>query len=199
MAIVRTGETAAIPDLVEALVLAGITTVEVALVGPGSMVGIRQALRRGIPDLVLGAGTVLGLEDAGAVLDEGVSYIVAPVLRAEVVSYALRRGAAAFPGAFTPTEVFAASQTGATAVKLFPARVGGPRYVSTLLGPFPHALLVPTGGITSEDGPAYLRAGAAAIAVGSPLLQDAARTGDMVALGTRARSLVHAVANAEPP
>jgi 2-dehydro-3-deoxyphosphogluconate aldolase / (4S)-4-hydroxy-2-oxoglutarate aldolase len=188
LAILRTSATELIPSIVEALVQAGICTVEIALCGPATVPAIRSVTRRNIPGLLLGAGTVLDAEAAGAVLGAGAAYFVSPAVIPEVVRFATERELAVFPGAYTPTEILAATRLGATAVKLFPASAGGPGYLKALLDPLPSAQLVPTGGVTLDAIPGYLSAGATAVAIGSPLIRDADITGDLRALAARAET-----------
>lgn len=188
LAILRTTATDAIPGIVETLVHAGICTVEIPISGPATVNAIRDVSRRRIPGLLLGAGTVLDADAAAAVLEAGAAYFVTPALVPEVVRFATERELAVFPGAFTPTEVLTATRLGATAVKLFPASIGGPRYLKALLDPLPATQLIPTGGVTLDSIPEYLSAGAAAVAIGSPLIRDADTTGDLRALGARAET-----------
>ena len=95
----------------------------------------------------------------------------------DVVRTAVDLGVPAVPGALSPTEITAALAAGATAVKLFPAGLGGPAYLRALRGPFPDVPFVPTGGIELEDVRGWLDAGAACVGLGSALVSAApART-----------------------
>lgn len=189
MAIVRTRHTAAIPALVQTLVEGGLTTVEIALASSDTLDGVRATARLGITELILGAGTILTADDGRSALHAGATFLVSPAVIPEVITDATNRGVAVFPGAYTPTEIVSATRAGATAVKVFPASVGGPQYIAALGGPFPDIPLLPTGGVQLSDVTAYLEAGAVAVAIGSPLVQDAATTGDTAALLSRARKL----------
>jgi 2-dehydro-3-deoxyphosphogluconate aldolase/(4S)-4-hydroxy-2-oxoglutarate aldolase len=102
------------------------------------------------------------------------------------------------PGALTPTEVVAAWEAGATAVKLFPARLGGPRYLRELREPLDDIPIVPTGGVSVESIPEWFAAGAVAVGAGGPLLGDALATGDLVGLRARAAAMLAAVRGARP-
>ncbi|MBA3620577.1 MAG: 2-dehydro-3-deoxyphosphogluconate aldolase, partial [Acidothermales bacterium] len=97
------------------------------------------------------------------------------------------------PGAFTPSEILQAWRSGASAVKVFPASLGGPAYLRAVRAPLPDIPLVPTGGISVDAAPAYLQAGALAVGIGSPLVGDAGDTGDLHALRRRAETLVAGV------
>ena len=90
----------------------------------------------------------------------------------------------------TPTELFASWSAGAAAVKIFPANQVGPGYLNDLRGPFPGIAAVPSGGVDLLGAEAWLRAGAAAVSVGGPLLGDALRGGDLEALRDRATAFV---------
>ncbi len=94
------------------------------------------------------------------------------------------------PGALTPTEIVAAWASGATAVKLFPARLGGPGYLRDIREPLPDIPIVPTGGVSAENVPDWFAAGAAAVGVGGTLIGDALDGGDLSALAARAAELI---------
>jgi 2-dehydro-3-deoxyphosphogluconate aldolase / (4S)-4-hydroxy-2-oxoglutarate aldolase len=129
----------------------------------------------------------------------GAGFIVAPDTRAGVAARALAHGLAYYPGALTPTEVGAAWDLGAAAVKVFPARQVGPDYLRELHGPFRDIALLPTGGIGIEAAADFIAAGAIAVGVGGPLLGDAHDGGDLRALDERARRLLATVAAAKAP
>ncbi len=100
------------------------------------------------------------------------------------------RGIPAFPGALTPTEILAASRAGAAAVKVFPAGVLGPRYLLEAHGPLPGIPLIPTGGVTADNAPEFIAAGAVAVGLGGWLTGS----GDPGIVATRARTLMEALA-----
>ena len=104
----------------------------------------------------------------------------------ESVAESVARGIPVLVGAFTPTEVVTAVGLGATAVKLFPSSIGGPAYLRALRDPLPGVSFVPVGGVNAALAAEYLSAGAVAVGVGSPLVGDAARGGDLDALRARA-------------
>jgi 2-dehydro-3-deoxyphosphogluconate aldolase / (4S)-4-hydroxy-2-oxoglutarate aldolase len=102
-------------------------------------------------------------------------------------------GVPVLAGALSPSEVWAAHEAGAAAVKLFPASLGGPAYLRALRDPFPDVPLVPVGGVDTGAAVAYLAAGAVAVGVGSPLLGDAVTGGDLGALAERVARFREAV------
>jgi len=113
-------------------------------------------------------GTLLDL--LGATLGAGAAFLVAPGYDRDVAAAAREAGVPYIPGALTPTEVQRCLADGAELVKLFPAGALGAAYVRDLLGPFPALRLMPTGGVSAENAAAFLEAGAAAVAVGSSLV-----------------------------
>ena len=106
-----------------------------------------------------------------------------------IVDWCVERGVPCVPGALTPTEVLAAWHAGASAVKLFPASIVGPGYISQLRGPFPHIPLLPTGGISADDAAAWIAAGAIGVGLGGWLIGDGEPTG----IEARARAVRAAV------
>jgi 2-dehydro-3-deoxyphosphogluconate aldolase / (4S)-4-hydroxy-2-oxoglutarate aldolase len=182
------------PALVEpalTLFAAGIAFVEISLTTPGACATIEQLAARAPEGARVGAGTVLTVEDVAEVASAGAQFVVTPAM-AESVGESVRRGLPVAAGALTPTEVLAAHRLGATAVKIFPASSVGPGYLTALRGPFPGIALLAVGGIGIPETTQYLRAGALAVGVGSPLLGDAGAGGDLAALRDRALAYVAA-------
>jgi len=113
-----------------------------------------------------------------------------PVLAAVQAS-----GKLAIPGALTPTELMMARANGAKLIKIFPCgSVGGAKYLKALKGPFPDAVLIPTGGVNATNAAEFIAAGAYALGVGSELVNSAAlREGNLAKITDAARELVQAV------
>jgi 2-dehydro-3-deoxyphosphogluconate aldolase / (4S)-4-hydroxy-2-oxoglutarate aldolase len=195
VAIVRGRDADAATRSAVALVEAGVPLVEVSLTTVGAE-GVIERLRAELgPGAPLGAGTVCTAVDAMRAAEAGASFVVTPGY-GPGVEEAARLGLPAVVGALSPTEVIAATGAGATAVKLFPAAVGGPAYLKALRDPFPDVPFVPVGGVNAELAQSYLAAGAIAVGVGSPLLGDAPHGGDVAGLRERAKAFVEAVARA---
>jgi 2-dehydro-3-deoxyphosphogluconate aldolase/(4S)-4-hydroxy-2-oxoglutarate aldolase len=184
------------PDTALAAVLTlaecGVQLIEVSFTGTDAPGVLRRARAALGADHALGAGTVLTVDEARQAAEAGASYLVTPAL-APSLAEGTRLGLPVLAGALTPTEVVAANTGGATAVKLFPASLGGPDYLRALRDPFPHTPFVPVGGVNAESARTYLDRGAIAVGVGSPLLGDAAVGGDMSALRKRAADFLTAV------
>ncbi|HXE44104.1 MAG TPA: bifunctional 4-hydroxy-2-oxoglutarate aldolase/2-dehydro-3-deoxy-phosphogluconate aldolase [Conexibacter sp.] len=163
-----------------AVIEGGVDVVEVPLNVPGALDAVRSLVAR-FPDALVGAGTVMSAADARAALDAGASFLLSPVLRPEVIEAAHAAGAAAVPGAFTPTEIDACMRAGADLVKLFPADRLGPADLRAVLAALPDARLLPTGGISAANAAAWLAAGAVAVGVGGALTREPERAGELLA------------------
>jgi len=168
---------------------AGFTALEITMSTPEAVGQIRAA-RASIGETAeVGAGTVTSLEELEKAEAAGASFVVTPAVVPEVITAAVQRGLPVFAGAFSPTEVLAAHRLGATMVKLFPAHRLGPDYLRDLRGPFPDIRLLPTGGITPENLPAYCAAGASGFGIGGSLFPvDRIRIGDWDWVRSRAAS-----------
>ncbi|MFE2561858.1 bifunctional 4-hydroxy-2-oxoglutarate aldolase/2-dehydro-3-deoxy-phosphogluconate aldolase [Streptomyces sp. NPDC059352] len=191
VAILRSTSAARFPEVADTLREEGIRAVEFTLTTPHVLDALRE-YAQSLPDgTVLGAGTVTTPREAEAAVAAGAGYLITPATSLEVIAEGRRLGVPVLPGAFTPTEILSAWQAGAAMVKLFPASVGGPEYLRAVRAPLPDIPLVPTGGISLDEAPAYLAAGAAALGMGGPLVGDACAGGDLDALRERAARLVH--------
>jgi 2-dehydro-3-deoxyphosphogluconate aldolase / (4S)-4-hydroxy-2-oxoglutarate aldolase len=199
LAVVRGTEGRHTAAVLDTLAESGIRCLEVTMNTPGALDELRAARDRLPADVELGGGTVLTAEQVDAVADMGGAFVVAPDARPAVADRARARGVGYYPGALTPTEVGAAWQSGASAVKLFPASLGGPGYLRELRGPLRDVPLLPTGGVGIDDAGDYLRAGALAVGVGGALIGDALDGGDLAALRDRAKRLLASVAEAGRP
>ncbi|MFH8571394.1 bifunctional 4-hydroxy-2-oxoglutarate aldolase/2-dehydro-3-deoxy-phosphogluconate aldolase [Streptomyces sp. NPDC017993] len=163
----------------------GVPLVEISLSGRDALTVIERA-RAALGEAAwLGAGTVLTADDARRAADAGANLMVTPGLGAGLEE-SVRRELPTLAGVMTPSEVIAADALGASALKLFPASVGGPSYLQALRAPFPDLPFVPVGGVDAAAARAYFAAGAVAVGVGSPLIGDAADGGDLAALRRRA-------------
>jgi 2-dehydro-3-deoxyphosphogluconate aldolase/(4S)-4-hydroxy-2-oxoglutarate aldolase len=176
----------------------GIPIVEITMTVPGALDAIRSLARKSGGDVVIGAGTVLDEETAQACLDAGAVFLVSPGLDLPTVALAKEKGVAMLAGALSPTEVMAAWKAGADMVKIFPCgTVGGARYIKALRGPFPRVPMVPTGGVNATTAADFIVAGAAALGVGSELVDPAALEARRTEIITsHARALVDAVRRA---
>ena len=199
VAIVRGADPAAATRTVLTLAGEGVGLVEVSMTTPAALDVISRARRELGTETSVGAGTVIAAQDADRAADAGADFVVTPAI-VPALGRAAERGLPLLAGALTPTEVVAAAaQAGVVAVKLFPASLGGPRYLRALLDPFPSAALVPVGGVDADAACDYLAAGAVAVGVGSPLIGDAASGGSLDDLRARVRRFLAAVRDAPRP
>ncbi|HEV7468664.1 MAG: aldolase [Pseudonocardia sp.] len=184
-----------IPDaaaLCRALAAGGIRTVELTFTTPGVLDHLRAAA--GEPGVDLGVGTVLTGDQAKAAIDAGATFLVTPGLRRAVADVAVAAGVPVYLGAFTPTEVAEAMDLGASAVKIFPAGRLGPAYLRDLLGPYPHARLLPSGGVSTDNAAEFLAAGASAVCAGTSVVPPAAvAAGEWDLITDRARAFAAAL------
>jgi 2-dehydro-3-deoxyphosphogluconate aldolase / (4S)-4-hydroxy-2-oxoglutarate aldolase len=157
----------------------GVDVVEVPLGVPGALAAISSL--SALPGALVGAGTVMTAADARAALDAGARFLLSPVLVPEVIEVAHAAGAAAVPGAFTPTEIDACMRAGADLVKLFPADWLTPADLRVLLTVLPDAPLLPFGGVSTANAAEWLAAGAVAVGVGGALTREPERTGELFA------------------
>jgi 2-dehydro-3-deoxyphosphogluconate aldolase/(4S)-4-hydroxy-2-oxoglutarate aldolase len=169
MAIIRMDSSKDIVPTVEALASGGIEFIEVSLVTPQAVEHIARARERLGSSVMIGAGTVLDTESAVAAILAGADFIVSPNTRVETIQTARRYGKPSFAGAFTPTECLLAWESGADAVKIFPAMPAGPEHLKAIHAPLPQIPLVAVGGVTLENLPAFFRAGACGVAGASSL------------------------------
>ena len=179
----------------EAIVAGGIGIAEITMLVPNAIHVMEQLADRYGDKLLLGAGTVLDTETCRAALLAGAQFIVTPALDTRVIEMARRYSKPCIPGALTPTEVLTAWQAGADWVKLFPCGpVGGPSYLKALKGPFPQIEFIPTGGVNLETTPEFIKAGAAAVAVGGELVNlKALKEGKLEVITEAARKFLEAV------
>ncbi len=149
---------------------AGIPIVEITMTTPGAADVIAE-LKGSNEEVIVGAGTVLDLEEARICLGAGAAFLTSTGLDPEILAFALKNDVAMIPGALTPTEVMMARKAGGDFVKVFPcSSVGGASYIRALKGPFPHIRLVASGGVNQQTAAQFIHAGANAIGVGRELL-----------------------------
>lgn len=136
-----------------------------------------KVLREGLPEMLVGAGTVFSLQIAKEAIKAGARFIVSPHLDEEIVAYCVKKDIIVCPGVYTPTEVNRAIQAAVKAkgneftnmedlpllLKIFPASSGGPEHIKALRAVFPNVRFIPLGGINAENLADYIKSGAWAI------------------------------------
>jgi 2-dehydro-3-deoxyphosphogluconate aldolase/(4S)-4-hydroxy-2-oxoglutarate aldolase len=191
VAVVRTDRPQQVPPICEALLAGGVLAVEITLTVPQAIEAIRHASQRFASRALIGAGTVLNAESCRLALMAGAEFIVSPITKLEILQAAHADDRPVMLGAYTPTEAQAAHEAGADFIKIFPADKLGPAYIRTLRAPLPHLRMVPTGGVDLQTAADFLRAGCAALGVGSSLLTaEILRTSNWAELTRLAKAFV---------
>jgi 2-dehydro-3-deoxyphosphogluconate aldolase / (4S)-4-hydroxy-2-oxoglutarate aldolase len=167
--VVRETDAATALDVAGWLVEQGLDVIELTASTAGWEDAVRE-LRTAEPQLALGVGTVRTRDDAERAVALGADFLVTPCPAPDVRQVADAAGVPLVEGGLTPGEVLAAADRGVA--KLFPAHVGGPALLRSILALSPEARIVPTGGIALADVPAWLDAGACAVGIGSELRPD---------------------------
>jgi len=193
VAVVRAQKPEQVIPLSEALLAGGVHAIEITMTTPSAIEAIRDARERLGEKALIGVGTVLDVDTCRAAIEAGAEFVVSPICRTELVAIAHGADRPIMLGAYTPTEAQIAHEAGADFIKIFPADTLGPGYVKALRAPLPHLRIVPTGGVELDNAAAFLKAGCAALGVGSSLvsakiLQEA----DWPELTRRARAFVAA-------
>ena len=141
----------------EALIAGGLPCAEITFRTAAAASAIRQ-VTDAFPDMVVGAGTVLSVEQAEQAVSAGAKFIVAPGFDEHVVDWCLDRSVPVTPGVVTPTEITAAYAKGLRVLKFFPAQAaGGIKMLKAIGGPFGDIKFIPTGGISPDNLASYLR------------------------------------------
>lgn len=180
IAILRGLTPAEAPAIGDALVDAGITTLEVPLNSPDPLDSIAILAERLAGRAIVGAGTVLSVADVDAVADAGGQIIVSPNCNVDVIAQTKARGLASWPGIFTPTEAFAALAAGADGLKLFPGAMAGTTGLSAMRAILPKGTQVyAVGGAWPENFGAWIAASADGFGIGSALYKPGASAADV--------------------
>lgn len=197
IAIVRLDSSAELVQAAKAIAAGGVSVIEFTLTTPGALRTIEAAAKELGGEVLIGAGTVLDAETARAAILAGAEFVVAPTLNTDVIEMCHRYDKVVIPGAYTPTEILTAWEHGADFVKLFPAEVGGPAFLKAVRAPLPQVKLIPVGGVSVETAGPFIRAGAAALGVGSNLVdKKAVAEGRFAQLTAVAQALSKAVQEA---
>lgn len=164
---IKPDETAAIVD---GLIEAGFTAIEIPLNSPDPFRSIEIAVKHAPKEVLIGAGTVLSGDDVDRLNGVGGRLMVSPNVDREVIAQAASHGMVTMPGVFTPTEALAACAAGASALKFFPASVLGPSGISAIRAVLPKDVPVgAVGGVSNDDFAAYAKVGVRTFGLGSSL------------------------------
>lgn len=156
----------------DTLVEAGFRIIEVPLNSPDPLESVAMITKQHGANAVVGAGTVLTVDQVGAVADAGGRIIVSPNMNPDVGRAAIERGLFWCPGIVTPSEAFAALEIGASVLKVFPAEMVPPAAIAAMRAVLPqHAVIAAVGGITPETMAPYFAAGVNGFGLGSALFK----------------------------
>jgi 2-dehydro-3-deoxyphosphogluconate aldolase/(4S)-4-hydroxy-2-oxoglutarate aldolase len=175
---------------VKLLIENGIRFIEITMESEDAESFLRSTKQHETSHVSFGAGTVTTLALAKKAMFAGAKFLVTPNFNPEVIRFARDHQLPIFCGAMTPTEIFTAHETGADAVKVFPAGPLGPQYFRELRGPFPDIPLLATGGIGTSNAALFFEAGATAIGVGSALIPKDNQQESFQACAEAARELL---------
>lgn len=194
VAIIRADSPSDLIKAAEAIQAGGVNVIEITMTTPDALRVISEVSTRLGDTVLIGVGSVLDSETARAAMLAGAEFVVSPVTKPAVIEICNRYGKVVIPGAFTPTEILMAWESGADYVKVFPSSGVGPSYIKDIKAPLPQIPLIPTGGISAENAAEYLTAGATALGVGSSLVSSRLiESGNFAELTERAKKLVSAI------
>jgi len=190
---IRPDETAAIVD---ALVEAGFEAIEIPLNSPEPFRSIEIAATRAPAGCLIGAGTVLSVDEVGRLADAGGRLMVSPNVDAKIIGAASERGMVTMPGVFTATEALFAASVGASALKFFPASVLGASGINAIRAVLPKGLEIgAVGGVSERDFQAYAKAGIRTFGLGSSMYKPGATAAEIAG---KARAVIAAYDAAFP-
>jgi 2-dehydro-3-deoxyphosphogluconate aldolase/(4S)-4-hydroxy-2-oxoglutarate aldolase len=191
VAIVRGVDGDVLPTLAEALYAGGVRLLEVTLNTKGALQSIAQLAAAFGDRMSIGAGTVLTEEAARQAQAHGAQFFVTPHVGQDVIAYGVRMGIPVMAGAMTPTEIYTAHVSGASAVKVFPVGTLGAGYLREVRGPFDKIPLLAVGGVTLANAQSFLAAGAIGWGLGGGLLdKQALAAGDFAKMTQNAKAFI---------
>jgi len=194
IAVVRAQKAEQVLPLSEALIAGGVIAVEITMTTPNAIEAIRAATQLIGARGLIGIGTVLDVKTCRSAIEAGAEFVVSPIMRPELVAATHAADRPVMLGAYTPTEAQLAHEAGADFIKIFPADGLGYAYIKAIRAPLPHLRIVPTGGVDLQNATAFLKAGCAAIGVGSSLVSaQILQSENWLELTRLARAFVEAV------
>jgi 2-dehydro-3-deoxyphosphogalactonate aldolase len=194
VAILRGIAVADVDAVVGALIEAGFEAIEIPLNSPDPFTSIVKAVRLAPAGCLVGAGTVLSVQDVDRLADVGGRLMVSPNTDTAVIARAAERGMVTMPGVLTPTEAFTALKAGASALKFFPASLLGPATIQAIGAVLPKGVQVGVvGGVSDKDFAAYAAVGVRIFGLGSSLFKPAMTVTDVAARAKAAIAAYDAV------
>jgi 2-dehydro-3-deoxyphosphogluconate aldolase/(4S)-4-hydroxy-2-oxoglutarate aldolase len=169
VAIIRGANPKDVLQITKALAQGGVKILEITMNSPKALTVIEELADQLGSEVLVGAGTVLDPETARAAITAGAKFIISPTVSTETIKITKRYGVVSIPGAYTPTEILTAYQSGGDIIKVFPASAGA-QFIKDIRGPLDHIPLMPTGGVNLDNIKEYQNAGAVAYGIGSALV-----------------------------
>lgn len=195
IAVIRMADAQKLMKVVEAIRKGGISAIEITMTTPNALKVIEEVSREMGDSALIGVGSVLDAETTRLAINAGAEYVVSPIFKESLIEAAHRYDKPAVPGAFDPTQIQRAHETGADIVKVFPASTVGMKYFKSIKAPMPHLKIMPTGGVTLDNAGDWIRHGACAVAVGSALMdKQAIAEGNFEQLTENAKRLRESIA-----
>lgn len=172
VAIMRAKDSDQLLEAAQAVLAGGVRVIEVTMTTPGALDVVRQATKKLGDDVLFGVGSVIDPETARAAILAGAQFVVCPTLNKEIITICRRYSIPVMPGAYTPTEILTAWESGADVVKVFPASIGGPAYIKAIKAPLPQIRLAAVGGVDLKNTADFFRAGVDVVGVGGELVSQ---------------------------
>ena len=178
--------------MAQAAAAGGFRLIEVAWTNNARPADMIAAIRRSLPECIVGVGSVLSEDDLDGAITAKAQFCFTPYVSYALIKHSIANQVPIVAGATTPTEIMNAWQAGASSVKVFPiSSLGNDVYIRSLQGPLGPIPLVPTGGVTSETAPGLIAAGAIAVGLSTALFPPAeVLRGDWAAIEARSRYLL---------
>ena len=162
-------------EITRTLYKAGVRIIEYTNRGERALVNfkaLKNLQQTELPDLILGIGTIKTANQANEFVAAGTDFLISPIVSAEVAEIAASHNMLWIPGCMTPTEIHTAQNFNVPLIKIFPANILGPGFVSSIKELFPGQLFMPTGGVEleQENITSWFKAGVCAVGMGSKLI-----------------------------
>jgi 2-dehydro-3-deoxyphosphogluconate aldolase / (4S)-4-hydroxy-2-oxoglutarate aldolase len=191
IAVIRASDMRLAQQMAMAVVTGGMRLIEITWNSdrPGELI---SQLRADLPECIIGTGTLFNVAQLQDAIAAGAQFLFSPHLDTAMIAAAVNHNIPIIPGAMTPTEIVTAWTHGASCVKVFPVQaVGGVNYIKSLQGPLGDIPLVPTGGVTVENAPDFIAAGAIAVGLSGELFpQTLVKSGNWQAIASQAHTLI---------
>lgn len=198
VAIIRTQSKEEAVNIFDALVVGGITSVEISYTTPGANEAIQELAARygNTSEVVVGAGTILDAETARIAILAGAQFIVSPSFDEGTAKLCNLYQVPYLPGCMTVTEMKTALENGVDIIKLFPGHSFGPEFVRAVKAPLPQVNIMPTGGVRLDNIDHWFKSGSVAVGIGDSLTSPA-KIGDYEKISQLARQYLAKVQEAK--